>query len=239
MGYVYVFGHKNPDTDSVCSAIALAYLKNALGVKAVPKVIGPINRGTKFVLDYFHVNAPSYLNDVKVQISDLKYLKKCFINNTKSIYDAFLLMKEKNVTALPLVDENDYLIGYVSLHGLAKFIINNTKMELITNMDHLLTVLNAKKVTSFDYEINGFVSSVSFSDDNKERDFNLNESSIVIVGNRTKIINNAIKNKVKLIILTKGRNLSKKEIELANINNVNVIESSYSGYDICNKIEDI
>ena len=236
MGCVYVFGHKNPDTDSVCSAIALAYLKNALGVKAVPKVIGPINRGTKFVLDYFHVNTPSYLNDVKVQISDLKYLKKGFINHKCSIYDAFLFMKEKNLNALPLVDDENHLIGYISMHALAKFIINNTKMELITNLDHLVTVLNAKVITKFDYEINGFVSSVSFSDDSKERDFNLNENSIVVVGNRTKIINNAIKNKVKLIILTKGRNLSKKEIELANKNNVNVIESNYSGYDICNKI---
>ncbi len=236
MKQVYVFGHKNPDTDSVCSAIALAYLKSALGLDAVAKVIGPINRGTKFVLDYFHVNAPSYLNDVKIQIKDLKYLKKGYINKQSSIYDAFLFMKEKNVTALPLVDEYTKLVGYVSLHGLAKYIINNTKMELITNMDHLTKVLNAKVITCFDKEINGFVSSVTFSDDNKEKDFNLNESSIVIVGNRNKIINNAIKNKVKLIILTKGRNLSKKEIEFAKINSVNVIESNYSGYDICNKI---
>ena len=72
MKQIYVFGHKNPDTDSVCSAIALAYLKNMQGIPATPKVIGQVNNGTKYVLNYFNTPVPSYLNDVKVQIKDLK-----------------------------------------------------------------------------------------------------------------------------------------------------------------------
>ena len=54
MKQIYVFGHKNPDTDSVCSAIALAYLKNMQGIPATPKVIGQVNNGTKYVLNYFN-----------------------------------------------------------------------------------------------------------------------------------------------------------------------------------------
>ena len=80
MKQIYVFGHKNPDTDSVCSAIALAYLKNMQGIPATPKVIGQVNNGTKYVLKYFNTPVPSYLNDVKVQIKYLKYEKGVFIN---------------------------------------------------------------------------------------------------------------------------------------------------------------
>ena len=87
MKNVYVFGHKNPDTDSVCSAIALAYLKNSIGVCSIPKVIGAINRESKFVLDYFGVDTPSYLNDVKIQIKDLKYVKKVVCETADSIIE--------------------------------------------------------------------------------------------------------------------------------------------------------
>ena len=60
----FIFGHKSPDTDTVCSSIALSYLKNELGDKTVPKVLGNINNETRFVLNYFNVPVPSYLNDV-------------------------------------------------------------------------------------------------------------------------------------------------------------------------------
>ena len=63
-----VFGHKNPDTDSICSSIALSYLKNQLGMDTEPRVLGTINNETKFALNYFKVKEPIYLNDVKVQM---------------------------------------------------------------------------------------------------------------------------------------------------------------------------
>ena len=236
MKKVYVFGHKNPDTDSVCSAIALAYLKQALGVNAVPKVIGQINRGTKYVLDYFHVNAPSYLNDVKVQISDLKYLKKGYIYSKTSIYDAFVFMKEKSISSVPLVDDTNHLIGYISLRGMAKYFVDSSKVEIDTNLEHLLKVLNAQIVTNYDFDIKGYVSSLTFSDDEKQNEFNLNDNSIVIVGNRENIIKNAINKHVRLIILTKGKKLTEEELKLAKENKVNIIASSYSGFEICNKI---
>ena len=236
MKQVYVFGHKNPDTDSVCSAIALAYLKNELGINAVPRVIGQINRGTKYALDYFKVNVPSYLNDVKIQISDLKYLKKGFVNNKCSIYDAFIFMKENNITGVPLVDDNNLLTGYVSLRDMAKYFADSSKFEINTNIDHLTKVLNAKVISNYNYDIKGYVSSLTFSDDDKQSDFNLNENSIVVVGNRDNIVKNAILNHVNLIVLTKGKKLTDDELKLANNNKVNIISSSYTGFEICNKI---
>ena len=70
MNEIYIFGHKNPDTDSVTAAISLAHLKKELGINAIPKVLGNINNETQFVLDYFKVKKPEYLNNVKLQIKD-------------------------------------------------------------------------------------------------------------------------------------------------------------------------
>lgn len=123
----YIFGHKSPDTDTVCSSIALSYLKNELGDKTVPKVLGNINNETKFVLDYFKVAVPSYLNDVRVRIKNVKYDKKAYINENESIDAAFKLMQKRNITAVPLIDDNKKLTGYVTLKELAKYLINGNR----------------------------------------------------------------------------------------------------------------
>ena len=132
----YIFGHKSPDTDTVCSSIALSYLKNELGDKTVPKVLGNINNETKFVLDYFKVAVPSYLNDVRVRIKNVKYDKKAYINENESIDAAFKLMQKRNITAVPLIDDNKKLTGYVTLKELAKYLINGNR-EYVLSLIHI------------------------------------------------------------------------------------------------------
>ncbi len=81
MEKIYVFGHRNPDTDSVCSAISLSYLKNKLGLNTVPVILSDINNETKFALEYFNVNKPTFLNDVKLKIKDLNIEKNISLMN--------------------------------------------------------------------------------------------------------------------------------------------------------------
>ena len=73
MDKVYIFGHKNPDTDSVTSAISLAYFKRMQGVNAEPRVLGTINAETLYALDKFGVEAPRYLNDVKIKVKNVNF----------------------------------------------------------------------------------------------------------------------------------------------------------------------
>lgn len=73
MEKIFVFGHKKPDTDSVTSAIVLSYLKNQIGMNTEPRVLGEINNETKYVLDYFKIEEPKLLDNVKLQIKDLTY----------------------------------------------------------------------------------------------------------------------------------------------------------------------
>ena len=81
---IFVFGHKNPDTDAVCSAIALANLRNQLGDNAIPRILGDLNAETEFVLNHFKINKPKYLNVVRLQIRDLEYGKGIIIQYYKS-----------------------------------------------------------------------------------------------------------------------------------------------------------
>ena len=72
MEKVYIFGHRNPDTDSVTAAITLSYLKNKLGMNTIPAVLSSINLESKFALNYFDVPEPIFLNDVNIKVKDIE-----------------------------------------------------------------------------------------------------------------------------------------------------------------------
>ena len=106
MDKIYIFGHKNPDTDSVCGAITLSYLKNELGLNTEPRILGSINKETEYILNRFNVSVPRYLNDVKVQIKDVNYNKNYIANENSPVIDVFNFMNKNQITGLPLIDDN-------------------------------------------------------------------------------------------------------------------------------------
>ena len=232
----FIFGHKNPDTDSVCSAIALSYLKNQLGDKTVPKVLGNINNETKYVLDYFNIEQPSYLNDVRVRIKNVKYDKKAFINEKASIYQAFNLMRKQNITAIPLVDDNKYLTGFVTLKELARYLIADDKEYIDTSLNNIVDVLDAKEITKYDKLIKGKIMIAGMKSDDFFDKVELTKDDILIVGDRHKILDYAIDSKVKLIILPFNSTIDEDLLQRAKKNNITIIESKYSSYEIANKI---
>ena len=88
MEKVYVFGHRNPDTDSVTAAITLSYLKKKQGINAIPVILSSITRETSYALNYFGVKQPMFLNDVKLKVKDLDYSKGYMAQSDISIYEA-------------------------------------------------------------------------------------------------------------------------------------------------------
>ena len=232
----YIFGHKSPDTDTVCSSIALSYLKNELGDKTVPKVLGNINNETKFVLDYFKVPVPSYLNDVKVKIKNVKYDKKAYINEYSSIASAFKLMQKQNITAIPLINEKKKLTGYVTLKEIAKYLINGNKEIVNTKLDNIIDTLNAKVITKFDDYVSGDILVAGLQSKTLQKEIELSEKDILIVGDRHKVLEYAIESCVKLIILPLNVNLDKKIIKKAEKNKINIIASEFDSFQIANKI---
>ncbi len=232
----FIFGHRNPDTDSVCAAISLSYLMNEEGRNTIPKVLGHLNSETKFVLDYFKVKCPDYLNDTKVQIKDIKYNKKAIIKEDDSIYNAFNFMQKENITAIPLVDDKKILKGFVTLKEIAKYLVSGVKDHVLTSYDNIVTSIDGKELFKFQEEIKGNVMVASYQAKTFYEEIKLTNDDILIVGDRFKIIEYALKSKVKLIVLTGNHEFPKKLLKLAEKNEVNVILSKYNSLDTVNRI---
>ena len=114
-----VIGHKNPDTDSICSAIAYARLKHLLtGQNYEPRRAGQVNQETQFVLDRFGVEAPEYIQDVGTQVKDIEIRETKGVNSSISLKKAWSNMKDNNVVTLPIV-KNHVLEGLITIGDIA------------------------------------------------------------------------------------------------------------------------
>lgn len=220
---IYIFGHKNPDTDSVMSAIALSNLKNRLGYSTIPCVLGSINKESKYVLEYFNIDEPILLNNVKTQIKDLNYDKVKSITIDKSILHAYKLMEEENIKVLPVVTDENKLIGIITMKDIAMGLIKGDFYNIKTDIKTIIKDLNGKILVSNDNYIEGSVSVLSYYKETLVNSEAISENSIVIVGDRYDIIEYAIDCKVRLIIITGGREIPLRLIEKAKEKKVNIV----------------
>lgn len=118
---IYVIGHKHPDTDSICSAIAYAYLrKKVTGMNYVPARAGEINSETAFVLDRFQAEVPMYMQDVRTQVKDVQISPAYNGRPDMSIREAWQRLKEEEVSTLTIVDEHKKLLGLITKGDIAK-----------------------------------------------------------------------------------------------------------------------
>ena len=233
---IYIFGHKKPDTDSITAAISLSYLKNELGYNTEARVLGNPNNETKYVLDYFNVQTPKYLNDVKIKIRDLEFLRGYSATKKDSMYQGFEYMNENNIGTLPIVDEENNFLGLVSLKDIAKYQINGDISNLRTSYKNIIETLDAKEILKFDEEINGNIIVASYRSATFIDTVSLEEDSILIIGDRHNIIEHAIKQKVKLIIITGDKYIDPALIELAKQYKVNLISSRVNTFVTSRKI---
>lgn len=230
MQKVYIFGHKKPDTDSVTSAIALSYLKNKLGYNTEPRVLGPINQETKFVLNYFNIKEPSYLNDVKLQLKDLNYHRNYFLNENRSISDVYNFLLEKNITGIPIVDDNNKFKGLVTIKTIFKELLAKDQTLLNTSLENIVNVLNAKTLNKCDDEIYGNILAATYRSTTFLENLKLDNNTILIVGDRHSVIEYAVNSKIKLLIIVGDNEIKEEHLKIAKNNNVNVIRTPYDSF---------
>ena len=117
---VYVVGHKNPDTDSICSAIAYAALKTKItDIPHEPRRAGQLNEETQYVLERFGVKAPRLLSDLREQIKDVELKEVDGLKSSVSIRTAWEKMQESNIHTLP-VTRDGKLEGLITIGDIAK-----------------------------------------------------------------------------------------------------------------------
>ena len=238
---IYIFGHKTPDTDSVAASLSLSYLKNKLGYNTIPTILTPINDETKYVLNYFKVKEPTLISDVKIKVKDLDYSKNYIVKYTDSIYNAYNYMAEVGISKVPVVDDNKKLLGIISMKDIAKSEFSNNYSEVDTNYDNIISSLNGTEVLKYNDEIKGKVQVAAFNSDTIIKKFPLKDR-ILIVGDRHDIIEYAINQKAKLLVITGGHKVKQELLNLAKENKVNIISLKEGTlevarrFNICNKV---
>ncbi|MBR1730550.1 MAG: putative manganese-dependent inorganic diphosphatase [Selenomonadaceae bacterium] len=117
---IYVIGHRNPDTDSICSAISYANLKRAMGFNAVAARCGKVNNETKYALEYFKVDEPVMIQDLYPRVKDVVLEVQTVVRQHDTIRHLGEVMRKNEVKSIPVVDSKNELVGIVSTGDLAK-----------------------------------------------------------------------------------------------------------------------
>ncbi len=203
---IWITGHKNPDSDSICSAIAYADYKRKNGLNAQPARLGEISRETQFILNYFNVPEPTLLKTVRTQISDLEMDKAIPVTSDSTIQKSWLRMKQNNVKTLPVVDEDNHLFGLITLSDIANKYLDTIDTNVIgsrqTTLRNILETINATLITGSAEQLpeTGRVTIAAMSAEEMKPFMEAND--IVIVGNRKDVQLNALDCDTSCLIVT-------------------------------------
>ncbi|MCI8515167.1 MAG: putative manganese-dependent inorganic diphosphatase [Lachnospiraceae bacterium] len=129
----YVIGHKNPDTDSICSAIAYARLKERLdGGAYIPCRAGLLNPETEYVLERFHQEAPKLVTSIQTQVADIELRESKGVSGEISLKEAWKLMLEENGVTLAVVSEENDLEGLITISDIANSYMRAYESDILS-----------------------------------------------------------------------------------------------------------
>ncbi|NFO87501.1 putative manganese-dependent inorganic diphosphatase [Clostridium botulinum] len=232
---VYVTGHKNPDSDSICAAYGYAALKNKISnIEAIPVRLGNVNRETQFILDYFGVEAPKYLETVKLKVEDLKIDNLDPIPPTFPLRGAWNIMRDNHLKALPIADKNGCLIGVISISNLTSAYMdiwdNNILAKSNTSIENILETLDAKAIY-IDENVKTFPGKITVTamQPDSLREI-INQCDIAIVGDRHDVQEELLNIGTSLIIITGSNTLPSELIFKARENGVTVISTPHDSF---------
>ena len=239
---VYVSGHRNPDTDSICSAIAYSYLLNATNkYNAVPVRLGGINRETEYVLKRFGVEHPVLLKTVKQKVEDLNYDKVTVFSKDLTLKTAWFLLKQQNLKSAPILDEHGQLLGLLSTSNIIEGYMDQWDSEVLkkakTPVENVIDTLEANviylneslKVVEGDIHI----AAMSGSEAKKR----IHENDVVIVGgDRSDDLEELISVKPSLIVLTGSLTADENVVKKCEEQGISIISTPFNTYQTSQQI---
>lgn len=237
---VIVIGHKNPDTDSICSAIAYAALKSKLtGGEYVAKRAGQLNQETKYVLRRFEISAPDYIEDVGTQVKDIEIRETAGVSRSISLKKAWTLMREQNVVTLPIT-KKDTLEGLITISDIATSYMEVYDSHILadakTPYENILETLDAKMLVGDPTACvtQGKVLIAAANPDLME-DY-IEEHDLVILGNRYESQLCAIEMKADCIIVCEGAKVSLTIRKLAEERGCTILNTPHDTYTVARLI---
>lgn len=239
---VYVSGHRNPDTDSICSAIAYSYLLNATNkYNAVPVRLGEINRETEYILKRFGVEHPVLLKTVKQKVEDLNYDKVTVFSKDLTLKTAWFLLKQQNLKSAPILDEHGQLLGLLSTSNIIEGYMDQWDSEVLkkakTPVENVIDTLEANviylneslKVVEGDIHI----AAMSGSEAKKR----IHENDVVIVGgDRSDDLEELISVKPSLIVLTGSLTADENVVKKCEEQGISIISTPFNTYQTSQQI---
>lgn len=254
---VFVCGHKNPDTDSICSALACAYLKNQMAKMEseqgidymglvdseshyVPKRAGVINPETEYVLERFSMPVPGFIQDVRKQVKDINIRKYKGIASDFSLKKAWTIMKDFNTSTLPIVDDEDVLTGLITNDDISKAymaVFDNAILSASkTSYKNIIDALNGEMIVgNIDscVEEGKILIAAANVDRMKEH---IDPHDMVILGNRYEAQLSAIEMNADCIIVCEGATVSKTIRKIAEDKGCKIISTPHDTYTVARLI---
>jgi len=231
---IYVIGHKNPDTDSICSAIAYADLRQKVtGQVHEAKRAGHVNDETAYVLDRFGVEAPKLLTDVRLQVRDLDIHEMPGLKPNASIRDTWERMRQEQAKTLPIV-KDDELVGVVSTGDIAKSYMDVYDSEILskarTQYRNIVKTLDGTMITGNEhgYFMRGKVA-IGASSPNLMEEF-IEKDDLVILGDREEAQACAVNIDASCMVICKDAEVSPKLIQKAKEQSIVIIQTPYDTF---------
>ena len=239
---IFVIGHKNPDTDSICSAIAYADIKNRTSqkVKYIPKRAGQINEETEYVLNRFGMQPPGYLSNIGTQIKDMDIRMSPEADKSMSLKNAWDLMMEKSIVSLPIRDREGQLEGLITIGDIAKTYMDTTDSYLLSRAKtQYRRIAETIAGTVVEGNEHGYFTKgkVLVGTANPEMlKAYIEPDDLIIMGDREEDHLQAIAQNVSCIIVGMGIEVSEKVIKLAHEREIVIIMSPYDTFTIARLI---
>src|ERR1022692_2739041 len=237
MNEIFVIGHRNPDTDAICSAIGYAEFKRRTGMaEAVAARCGDTNDRIDFVLNTFGVPAPKFVADVSPKVSDVMQRKIMSVTPDATAAQALQLMDDHNIRILPVLDKERRCRGLLSLFKLSKFLFPAAdrlvdSRRVLSSLTNLAQTLHGELLVSFEStreeDLIMVIGAMSLEAFAERLETFLREKLIVIVGDRQDIQETAIKESVRVLIVTGGLKMEKRLLEAAKRKQVSIISSPH------------
>lgn len=230
---ILVIGHRNPDTDSICSAIAYANFKQELGEAAYPARSGKINQETKFVLERFNVPSPMLVADLYPRVSAIMREVKATVSPSATLRELGGIMKTAKAKSIAVISDSS-LVGIVSVSDLAKRYFDELEMQDLSkagvSFDGLMRAMDGELVIGQDLEraVQGKVKIAAARTATMLKFITQND--IVLVGDRKSAQLACIEQGIACLIVTGNAKVDAKVVQAAETKNIIVIRSPYDTY---------
>ena len=231
---IYVIGHRNPDTDSICSAIGYAHMKQAMGENAIAARTGKVNAETEFVLDKLGFDKPKLIIDLHPRVKDIMSSEVVTARTNDTLRDLGRMMKEHHVKSVSVVNEQDMLVGVVSVGDFSQLYFDELEMQDLnqTGVDFagILRVLDGKLICGEELhrKVVGRLHIAAGSTTVIQK--TIEKDAIVLVGDRINAQLACLQCGIACLVLTVNAEISPEVEDLAVRLGVVVIKATYDTY---------